>query len=835
MRTSDSDDEPAVLLAHAWRLSEPALVHHGPTPLDGDLHLSSHEVGRLAGLLRREKPGLAFEDAFRWARRALHETEWWDSLRRLAERCVRFEAGRPAASIGVLEDRLRRLVQADALVCWRLARLGWSPFEPGAASRLDWSATLPPERSEFDPVLGRSTAENHCHLGSTMSTAAMWVFALCGDGPVDGLFPGMAGTPNQEVWHRCLNRARRAALYLGTATRPGSAFVDEPATAEARDGVDLLALRRLLFSFVPQQLQATPERPTPPWRMTSTELDIEVLRWPLGEWVIAGKASLSVLAGERLLVWRALRLLALADAGPRRDAVRKVGSALLAYLRIKNGFHQALILGKYGRGFFAFDRTFKRRSFYFSPAAGTGPARSQMCEALERRRVALAIDGFLEDALGHGRSATLASWPRMDLELRVSPGAGPSFVRTLRGWLRGARDAMERWRTPPLRIGFVLHSVKTGSPTWWDDVCVRMDGLRYLMDDRPGLCRLLVGIDVCGVERDRPPRQCADLFREVRSFVDRQDPATSAFPWRPGFTVHVGEDFPDLLTGLRHVDEAAHLLGLRPNDRLGHALALGWDIDAFYKSAQSPGLSLRERLLDLLWLLYLTTESGGELREEAFWLRREAMDLVSKWGSPAEGADPGSLVDTAVDRTGAHFRGSSFRGEAELLRMLGIPLARWEEELPVPVLDHDHRRCVHAARRVVWQRVHNKGLFIESNPTSNLIIGGFEAYTDLPVVRQGRAPGLAAGADVPALRVTINTDNPGIFDTTLRNEYVRVGKALLARPDGVDAVQVSEWLDRVRENGLAASFIPGDVPRGADFVRLLGKVIGDEELAARPS
>lgn len=834
MRTPDPDAEPAVLLAHAWRLSEPALVHPGPTPLDSDLLSPVDEAGRLAGLLKNELPRMTFEDADRWVRKTLLETEW-DSLRRLAEHCVRFEAGRPTATIGVWEDRLRRLVQADALVCWYLAQLGRDPFGQRVSSRLDWPATLPPERNVFDPILGRPTAENHCHLGSTTSTAAMWVFALCGDGPVDGLFKRMAGTLAQEIWHRCLDRARRAVLYLGAATRPGAATDDKGAATEARVPVDLLELRRVLRGPVRHQLQETRERPDPPWLMSSTELDVELLRWPLGEWVIGAKASLSVLAGERLLVWRALRLLALTDTGPRREAVAEIGRALFAYLRVKNGFHQALILRKYGRGFFAFDRHFQRRSFYFVPATGAGLARAQMAEALERRRVGLAIDGFLEDALGHGGPALLASLPPLDLELRVSPDAGPAFVRTLRGWLHGARDAMVRWRNPPLRIGFVLHSVKTGSPTWEEDVRVRMEGLRYLMDDRPGLCRLLVGVDVAGAERSRPPRDCASLFSAVRSIVRYQDPATCPFPWRPGFTVHVGEDFPDLLTGLRHVDEAANLLELRPNDRLGHALALGWDVDAFYDSAQGPCVSLRERVLDLLWLLYLAAKYGGELRDKAFWLRQTVVDLVSG-GGPSTGGAPaaeaGSLVDAAVDEIRVEFDGSSSgksscRTEHKLRRMLRIPRSRWEADLPVPLADPDQRRCAHVARRLVWKRVHDRGLFIESNPTSNLIIGGLGSYTDLPLVRQGKAPGFQDGDGLPRLRVTINTDNPGIFDTTLRSEYVRVGKALLEGGDGVGAVEVSAWLDEIRENGLVASFIPNDVPRGEEFVRLLKEVIDE--------
>ncbi len=52
-----------------------------------------------------------------------------------------------------------------------------------------------------------------------------------------------------------------------------------------------------------------------------------------------------------------------------------------------------------------------------------------------------------------------------------------------------------------------------------------------------------------------------------------------------------------------------------------------------------------------------------------------------------------------------------------------------------------------------------------------------------------------------------------------------VGKALLDR--GEDAREVSGWLDAIRENGLTASFIPDDVPRGEDFVQLLEEAIGE--------
>jgi hypothetical protein len=92
-------------------------------------------------------------------------------------------------------------------------------------------------------------------------------------------------------------------------------------------------------------------------------------------------------------------------------------------------------------------------------------------------------------------------------------------------------------------------------------------------------------------------------------------------------------------------------------------------------------------------------------------------------------------------------------------------------------------------------------------------------------MRQGRAPGVPPVDDLPALRVTINTDNPGIFNTTLRSEYVRLGLDVLAEGRDAGASEICDWLDVIRRNGLAASFIPDDVPRGEGFVDLLDEVL----------
>jgi adenosine deaminase len=98
------------------------------------------------------------------------------------------------------------------------------------------------------------------------------------------------------------------------------------------------------------------------------------------------------------------------------------------------------------------------------------------------------------------------------------------------------------------------------------------------------LTRYISGIDAASREHTTPPEVFAPVFNYIRSSmeisrisfenrvnVESYDDTPKHFQ----FTFHVGEDFRDILTGIRHVVEAVLFLGLKKGDRIGHALALG--------------------------------------------------------------------------------------------------------------------------------------------------------------------------------------------------------------------------------------------------------------------
>jgi adenosine deaminase len=219
----------------------------------------------------------------------------------------------------------------------------------------------------------------------------------------------------------------------------------------------------------------------------------------------------------------------------------------------------------------------------------------------------------------------------------------------------------------------------------------------------------LTGIDFCFIEEGHPPKEQRALFAAVREHNERRPDRALAVLY------HVGESFEDksLESAVRWVHEAAELGA----HRLGHAIALGVDPDAY----------------------------GAHVRPESVAERRDqiAYDLRH--------AD-------ALARFGVHVDRHALEREDELLRERGEPLQ----------IVYDHRRLheVRARQRFAMSAVRSHGAVIEVCPTSNLRIGGLRDPQHHPVQRF-----LAEG--VP---VVVASDDPGIFGTTLRDELAWVAK-----------------------------------------------------------
>ena len=112
------------------------------------------------------------------------------------------------------------------------------------------------------------------------------------------------------------------------------------------------------------------------------------------------------------------------------------------------------------------------------------------------------------------------------------------------------------------------------------------------------------GIDACSPEIVCRPEVFAQAFRFLKNHTPKGKYRQFDFESENLMaTYHVGEDFLDIVDGLRAIDEAICFLNLRCGDRLGHALALGIDVESWYQSKSNRILISKQEYMDnLVWL-----------------------------------------------------------------------------------------------------------------------------------------------------------------------------------------------------------------------------------------
>ena len=279
-----------------------------------------------------------------------------------------------------------------------------------------------------------------------------------------------------------------------------------------------------------------------------------------------------------------------------------------------------------------------------------------------------------------------------------------------------------------------------------------------------------VGIDAASNELLCRPEVFAPIYRQARTYG-----ITNC-------TYHVGEDFYDILDGLRAIDEAIKFLGLTTGSRIGHALVLGTNVSKYYKSRRNFIIIPKQVLLDnLIWMKFKSMVFNLNLSPKTIlFIEEKTSELYDVLGY-------GECTDSQ------YWEGMKHRGDDPLDRQMN-PNIKWEKLLDQYWYSTRTHQKGYATMTVkvpdtfitdvaklqekLYATIEQAGIFIETNPTSNLMIGGFERYIDLPLFRFHTING--QGHKLP---VSINTDDKGIFATSLKNEYSFVAVALRKEKD----------------------------------------------------
>lgn len=368
------------------------------------------------------------------------------------------------------------------------------------------------------------------------------------------------------------------------------------------------------------------------------------------------------------------------------------------------------------------------------------------------------------------------------------------------------------------------------------------------------------GIDACAMEIGCRPEVFATEIRYLRD-CSREN---REWKWyresgRPhkgiGVTYHVGEDFLDIADGLRALDEAIQFLCLEKGERIGHGLVLGAVPEEYYQTKNYNIYLRRQDYLDnLVWLLYRSVELEAAVEGSArACMEEQALELLYEIypqmkdlhyrGNPLDiyyrswhlrGDHPDlylsgeyeeeiSLSEETYDffripdgQVKYHARKGKlrkYRKDKDISKIyywyhfdkevkekgyqvLGVKIEQW------------YINIMESMQKAMQKEVFRKGISIECNPTSNVLIGTFKRFIKHPILIFNNHH-LGEDGQHLNIPVSINTDDLGVFDTSLENEYAVMLNAICRERHengNYNDDAIYDYLDYLRQSGINMAF-----------------------------
>lgn len=747
------------------------------------------------------------------------------------------------------------------------AYLAWQDWRFGNRSNcFSWPAVIGTDNFRLQELLKQGISENHFHLnGSSQSFPLSWACMMNHPGKIYQFFDKEAvrkdmrynlsvsvlgrASDYQMTWPERLIWAAwlRAALYR-------SFSLGKPVREQ-----DVRA-----FSVSNRKLGRT-EDIVQPLRFQGHRV-----RRPDGmmrclDYALSGddRSYSRLLAGERQLLYQGFyRYLC-------SELTELEADLFYLYLLLKSQFRGEIVQINGRVGFWNFSRYQDRKEHFWEDvpeykaegrrlAVGATLHSSQQMLSLEARIVPKKSPDKQYEAVFETDRLVYFAEHEQELE-------NLDFVRD--GGL-AQRDKVRQWGEQSASYFYVLHFIKDRDRSENRDVQqmrnqkVRAESkkiaqaLSAALRQSGYLRNRIHGIDAASFEIGCRPETFATEFRFMRSL-------SAANSWSGRFsdsgaipqlrvTYHVGEDFLDIADGLRAIDEAVQFLELERGDRLGHALAMGVNPKRHYEEKRYQLLlPKQDRLDNLVWLLFRSVELGininVRLREQ---LRVEAEELLEylygahlprkmktvslqdyyeSWNLRGDHPDcyqnpeqldgserfvPPGGYRSFMRRKGLHLDLWRTREELRYLCYLyhfNRNVKECGEEVVAVTVDQPYMDLMCIFQDQLQRYVGELGIMIECNPTSNYLIGTLRRYDEHPIFRFNSF-GFGGECTEGQLSVSINTDDQGVFDTSLENEYAllacSMSKALA--PDGTKLYSrdvIYQYLDHVRQMGNEQSFL----------------------------
>lgn len=519
----------------------------------------------------------------------------------------------------------------------------------------------------------------------------------------------------------------------------------------------------------------------------------------------------TILTGERAMMYHAFRGIYQSDTEKADDTLFYI------YLLIKNRFRQELTQTNLYKGFSNFGIYERRKE-------GFVPEQSHYAKLLPAEAVANFFLGKTKDSY---------------LEVRITPKPYSFLLDKSVKKLKKDVMAVDGLSEYEDNYRLILHFIKTkdsynAGPRHkaLRDV-VRRSAIalvRWRNNEFNDNAGKIVGIDAANSEMFCRPEVFSQAYRFCRLYSRNY---LNKKPNSLHFTYHVGEDFYDVVDGLRAVWESIHFLGLGRGDRIGHGLVLGTDVEHYYADRKELFYIPKQVLLDnIAWLLHEATFDGpgngiyrdlndiyhslvveifGQkpllddyyqsicLRGDNPELYHSSFEKVSRWNQLDRCED--GIAVTARRNEAAIDLYRQYHYNSEVVSR-GSKVMEFK-------MTRDLALVVDKVRLKMLRQIEELGIAIETNPTSNLKIGQFSSYEAHPLMEFNNV-GLDKDGQYRGISVSINTDDRGVFGTSLEREFSLVAAALEKQyqngESDVPPRVIYDWLDRIRAMAFEQKF-----------------------------
>lgn len=366
---------------------------------------------------------------------------------------------------------------------------------------------------------------------------------------------------------------------------------------------------------------------------------------------------------------------------------------------------------------------------------------------------------------------------------------------------------------------------------------------RELMGQRVDISAYVSAIDAVGKETHTPPEVFAPFFRFLRKQPKKMTHAianlgvASHHP-RLIATAHAGEDFNSIVTGMRFVSECVEYFGMGNRDRIGHALSLGVSAKEWLEARQTILIYKGEHFDNVVWLCGVLKEIKAEnsyLTRYILRLQEEAEKLFRELYASIGGATMGDMYEAWEYRKNCPLtHGKQKSGATLFWEYDKAVLGEMKNKKALEIYETYHRCKAYrdGSKKVVEldknyfddavveiyemlqdhliDKYAKKGIIFETNPSSNVFISDMSSYERHPIFRfcppkekflQKGERFNKYGIRTASALVTINSDDPAIFATSIQNEYENLLRTAI-NVYGCSRKEVEDWLDDIRTFGI---------------------------------